>query len=148
MKLRSAGLDDVFNELQFALDDDGRGSARVLSHLFTLAYRSLRAGMLLTLRLPWKKAGISAELARQAQLRRVDSVEGGALVGRNDSGDYAGNVYPNFAPGQDRPRENRLRVDRPPSTIVKTSRRRQGNICIHRDAAICCISFRGPFQNG
>jgi hypothetical protein len=59
-------------------------------------------------------SGISAELAAQALLRRVDSSEGAALVGRNGSGDYAGIVFPNVMPGESRPRENRLRLDHPP----------------------------------
>jgi hypothetical protein len=58
-------------------------------------------------------SGISPELAQQAQLRRVDSKEGGALVGRNGSGDYAGVVFPYVWPGESRPREYRLRRDHP-----------------------------------
>jgi putative DNA primase/helicase len=57
--------------------------------------------------------GVSEELAEKAQLRRVDSREGGELVGRNGSGDYAGIVFPNVAVGDTRPREYRLRRDRP-----------------------------------
>jgi len=37
-------------------------------------------------------AGRSPELAKEAQLRRVDSKDGGALVGRNGSGDYGGSL--------------------------------------------------------
>jgi putative DNA primase/helicase len=57
--------------------------------------------------------GISSELAARAQLRRVNSQEGGELVGRNGSGDYAGIVFPNIAVGETRPREYRLRRDHP-----------------------------------
>jgi hypothetical protein len=56
---------------------------------------------------------ITAELAMQAGLFRVDSEEGGRLVGRNGHGDYAGIVFPNRWPGEDRPREYRLRRDHP-----------------------------------
>jgi hypothetical protein len=53
VKLRSAPLDDVFNELQFACDLDGRRFARIVRRLFTCAYRVFRALMLAALRLPW-----------------------------------------------------------------------------------------------
>jgi DNA-binding CsgD family transcriptional regulator len=58
-------------------------------------------------------SGIPAELAAQAQLRRVESREGGALVGRNGSGDYAGVVFPYIWPGETAAREYRLRRDHP-----------------------------------
>jgi hypothetical protein len=58
-------------------------------------------------------SGIPADLAEQAQLRRVDSAEGGAIVGRNGSGDYAGVIFPYIWPGNDGPREYRLRRDHP-----------------------------------
>jgi Domain of unknown function (DUF3854) len=58
-------------------------------------------------------SGIPQELAEQAQLRRVDSREGGELVGRNGSGDYAGLVFPYLWPGETGPREYRLRRDHP-----------------------------------
>src|SRR5712692_5340068 len=56
---------------------------------------------------------ITTELAMQARLFRVDSVEGAQLTGRNGRGDYAGLVFPNYLPGEDSPREYRLRRDRP-----------------------------------
>lgn len=58
--------------------------------------------------------GIPAELAERARLRRVDSKQGGELIGRNGSGDYAGIVFENIFPGETRPREYRVRLDRPP----------------------------------
>lgn len=60
------------------------------------------------------KCGISAELAERAKLRRVASLEGGQLIGRNGSGDYSGVIFPYFMPGEDRIREVRLRRDKPP----------------------------------
>jgi len=59
-------------------------------------------------------AGIPPEVARQAQLRRVTSQEGGALVGRNGAGDYSGIAFPYFLPGSDQVRDYRLRLDHPP----------------------------------
>lgn len=56
MKLRSADLDDVWNELQFVLDDDDRRFARLTRKLFTWAYRAFRAFMLLALGLPWRSS--------------------------------------------------------------------------------------------
>lgn len=58
-------------------------------------------------------SGIPAELAQQAKLRRVESREGGELIGRNGSGDYAGVIFPYIWPGESGPREYRLRRDRP-----------------------------------
>ena len=46
-------------------------------------------------------------------IRRVSSSEGAALVGRQDREDYAGLVFSTFWPGDERPRENFLRRDRP-----------------------------------
>src|SRR5882672_6547606 len=50
-----------------------------------------------------------------AQIRRVDTVEGAAIVGRKPtaSRDYAGQVFSYIWPGEDRPREFRLRRDNP-----------------------------------
>jgi len=59
------------------------------------------------------KCGITPEIARAAQLRRVRSNEGGPLVGRNGAADYAGIVFPYIWPGEQSPREYRLRRDRP-----------------------------------
>ena len=51
-------------------------------------------------------------LADHAHLRRVDSMTGGEIVGRN-SGNYAGILIPYFLPGSDQVREYRLRRDQP-----------------------------------
>ncbi len=59
------------------------------------------------------KCGISAELAQAAMLRRVDTHEGGAIVGRNGTGDYAGILFPYIWPGENGVREYRLRRDHP-----------------------------------
>lgn len=56
---------------------------------------------------------IPPELANAAELRRVSSVEGSQLVGRNGSGDYAGIVIPYRWPGANDTREYRLRRDHP-----------------------------------
>lgn len=56
---------------------------------------------------------ITPDLAKQALLYRVDSVEGAELIGRNGSGDYSGIVFPYVLPGSDHPREYRLRRDNP-----------------------------------
>jgi hypothetical protein len=58
-------------------------------------------------------AGIDADLAERALLRRVDSATGADIVGRNGTGDFAGIVIPYIWPGTNRVREYRLRRDRP-----------------------------------
>jgi len=60
-----------------------------------------------------QKSGITPALAARALLRRVDSVTGGNLVGRNGSGDYSGIIFPYAWPGEDRIRDCRLRRDKP-----------------------------------
>src|SRR6266545_2871238 len=60
-----------------------------------------------------EKCFITPELAEQARLFRVDSPRGAHLVGRNGRGDYSGIAIPNVWPGEDSPREYRLRRDRP-----------------------------------
>jgi len=60
-----------------------------------------------------KNSFINEPLARQMNLFRVDSSEGGQLVGRNGTGDYSGIIFPYFLPGKDTPCENRLRRDNP-----------------------------------
>ena len=59
------------------------------------------------------KSFVTPELAEQAQLFRVDSAEGGRLVGRNGGADYSGIAFPNIWAGETSPREFRLRRDRP-----------------------------------
>jgi hypothetical protein len=60
-----------------------------------------------------QKSYITADLAKQAGIFRVDSREGAAVVGRNGRGDYSGIVFPYLWPGEDKPREYRLRRDHP-----------------------------------
>ncbi len=56
---------------------------------------------------------ITPDLAQRARLVRVDSDEGGRLIGRSGHGDYAGYVFPYYLPGAKYPREHRLRRDHP-----------------------------------
>jgi hypothetical protein len=58
MKLRSAPLDEVWQTLQFTLDDDGRQPALAVRHMVTWAYRGLRGAMLALLRLPWRRGAL------------------------------------------------------------------------------------------
>lgn len=60
-----------------------------------------------------KSSFITPELAEQAGLFRVDSLQGAELVGRNGRGDYSGIAFPYFWPGAHSPREYRLRRDHP-----------------------------------
>jgi hypothetical protein len=59
------------------------------------------------------KSFITPEIAQQARLYRVNSIDGANLVGRNGGGDYSGIAFPYYWPGEDSPREFRLRRDRP-----------------------------------
>src|ERR1044071_9562095 len=56
---------------------------------------------------------VSPELAQSAGIFRVDSHDGGLIVGRNGNADYAGLIFPYFLPGKTSPREYRLRRDNP-----------------------------------
>lgn len=56
---------------------------------------------------------ITKELAEQAMLRRVTSQQGREIVGRRDSANYAGIVFPYIWAGEAAPREYRLRRDKP-----------------------------------
>jgi hypothetical protein len=56
---------------------------------------------------------ISPELAQSAGIFRVDSYDGGLIVGRNGNADYAGIIFPYFLPGNANKREYRLRRDNP-----------------------------------
>jgi hypothetical protein len=56
---------------------------------------------------------ITPELADTAGIRRVDSLTGSQLVGRNGKCDCAGLALPNIFPGELQPREYRLRRDSP-----------------------------------
>src|SRR5215467_5887767 len=60
-----------------------------------------------------EKSWITRELAEQAMLRRVGSVEGSQIVGRSDRGNYSGIVIPYVMPGRDAVRECVLRRDHP-----------------------------------
>ena len=76
----------------------------------TLKGQPLAPGDYTTLEARW----IDEATAKAANLRRVDSAEGGAIVGRNGSGDYSGVIIPYIQPGSDRVQEYRLRLDHPP----------------------------------
>jgi len=56
---------------------------------------------------------ISPELAQSAGIFRVDSYDGGLIVGRNGNADYAGIVFSYFLPGNSHERDYRLRRDNP-----------------------------------
>ena len=56
---------------------------------------------------------ITADLAKQAGIFRVESPEGARLIGRNGTGDYSGIVFAYYWPGEDKIREYRLRRDHP-----------------------------------
>src|SRR3982750_4888230 len=57
--------------------------------------------------------GIDREIIQRANVRRVDSLTGGQIVGRNGRGDYSGILFPYCWPGEDHAREFRLRRDHP-----------------------------------
>ncbi len=54
MKRRTACLDDVHNELEFVLGEDGRRIAKLVLWLSRVFYRFHRAALLLTLRRKWR----------------------------------------------------------------------------------------------
>ncbi|HEX8173977.1 MAG TPA: DUF3854 domain-containing protein [Pyrinomonadaceae bacterium] len=56
---------------------------------------------------------ISPALALSAGIFRVDTYNGGLIVGRNGNADYSGLVFPYFLPDEPCPREYRLRRDNP-----------------------------------
>gem|GEM_PF-1185388 len=58
---------------------------------------------------------LTPEIASAAGIGRVDSTEGAQIVGRQPRNgyNYAGLIFPYFWPGEDRPREFRLRRDEP-----------------------------------
>ena len=66
---------------------------------------------------------IDDETAAEAMLRRVNSLDGGALVGRNGAGNWAGIAIPNVFPGADYIREYRLRRDEPEVELGKVRRK-------------------------
>jgi uncharacterized protein (DUF927 family) len=69
---------------------------------------------------------ITPELAAQAGLYRVDSIEGARLVGRNGNMDCSGIVFDNYWPGVNLPREHRLRRDKP-ELEVQDGQRKEKN---------------------
>jgi hypothetical protein len=93
-------------------------------------------------------SGISPELAAQAQLRRVDSREGGAIVGRNGSRDYSGIVIPYFRPDQEGAITHRLRLDHPEIEYKDGKTRKKTSICHHLERGISPISSEEPHRNG
>jgi hypothetical protein len=62
MTLRSAPLEDAFQELLLTLDDDGGWWARTARWFFVRAYRALKVTMLAALRLPWRRAALTGHL--------------------------------------------------------------------------------------
>jgi hypothetical protein len=61
----------------------------------------------------FERSWISQELANAAGIRRVTSLEGGQIIGRNGTGDYAGLIFPYIWPGEMTARDYRLRRDHP-----------------------------------
>jgi putative DNA primase/helicase len=59
------------------------------------------------------RSWISQELADAAGIKRVSSFEGGQIIGRNGSGNYAGLIFPYVWPGETNARDFRLRRDSP-----------------------------------
>jgi predicted P-loop ATPase len=64
-----------------------------------------------------ERAYITPEIAAAAGLYRVTSIEGRDIVGRRGGGDYAGVVYPYFAPKTHDVVLHRLRLDSPPVDV-------------------------------
>jgi hypothetical protein len=60
-----------------------------------------------------EQSWIPRELANAAGIRRVTSVEGGQIIGRNGSGNYEGLIFPYIWPGETIVRDYRLRRDHP-----------------------------------
>lgn len=60
-----------------------------------------------------ERSWISKAIVHAAGLRRVTSLEGGQIVGRNGSSDYAGLIFPYIWPGETIARDYRLRRDHP-----------------------------------
>jgi hypothetical protein len=55
MKLRSAPLDDVFQEVQLTLDEDGGRLARAVRRSATWIYRAHKAILLAICKFPWHR---------------------------------------------------------------------------------------------
>jgi P4 family phage/plasmid primase-like protien len=74
-----------------------------------------------------KRSWITPKLADRAGLYRVDAAEGATIIGRGgQKGNYAGIVFPNFWPGETRPRAHALRRDKPEIEYHKGERREKG----------------------
>jgi hypothetical protein len=59
MKLRSAPLDDVFQEVQFTLDDDGGRLARAVRRSATWTYRLHKVILLVICKFPWRRGALT-----------------------------------------------------------------------------------------
>jgi uncharacterized protein (DUF927 family) len=70
---------------------------------------------------------ITPDLAQQALLRRVDSAEGGMLMGRNGKGNYSGIIFPYLWPGNPAVREYRLRRDHPDLVLQQDGNHKEEN---------------------
>ena len=68
---------------------------------------------------------ITKQIADEAGLHRVISIDGAALVGRNGHGSYSGVVFPYVFPGSPEPREFRLRRDQPDIEIRSDGSRKE-----------------------
>jgi hypothetical protein len=66
---------------------------------------------------------IDRGIAQAQLLRRVPSIEGARVIGKNGAGDFAGLLIPNVWPGTDYIREYRLRRDHPEVENGKEKRR-------------------------
>ena len=66
-----------------------------------------------------ERSGITREMAHGALLFRISNADAKRMLGRNDSEDYAGIVFPYFAPGEKYPCSHRVRRDSPPVAIKR-----------------------------
>lgn len=71
------------------------------------------------------KCYITPELAEQALLRRVTSVDGAQIVGRKPNANYAGILFPYIWPGEEHVTEYRLRRDAPDIEIRAGNERKE-----------------------
>lgn len=60
-----------------------------------------------------EQSWIPREIVNSAGIRRVNSFQGGQIIGRNGSGNYAGLIFPYVWPGEAKARDYRLRRDSP-----------------------------------
>ena len=60
---------------------------------------------------------ITPEIADEAGVHRVPSLEGRERMGRKDAGDFSGIIFPYFLPGSTHPVLERLRLDHPPIDV-------------------------------